>query len=111
MTDNLTITLAGTDYAVRRLTLRQMRDLQIGVSKDASESKDLSERIEQAYDGDLDIVVKALSRDHGDLTKNAILDLETTKAEVSAAALAVLRFSGLVPAEGEAKAPAVPVTE
>ena len=105
MPESITISLAGTAYTVPRLTLRQLRDLHVGVVKTVTPA-DAAERVSSAYTSDLDIIVTALRRNYPDLTAEAILDSEATKAETDAAALAILRFSGLVPPEGEAVAPA-----
>ena len=105
MSDSINITLAGAAYTVPRLTLRQLRDLHVGVVKTATPA-DAAERVSAAYASDLDIIVTALRLSYPDMTAEAILDSEATKAETDAAALAILRFSGLVPPEGEAVAPA-----
>lgn len=110
MTNTLTITLAGQAYEIQRLTLGQQRALHIGMAKSVDVPEVAADRIDFAYDSDVAIVATALSRTHPELTKDVIFDLETTKEEIGVAALAVLRFSGLVSSQGEAEAP-VPATE
>lgn len=109
MPETIKITLGDKSYDIRRLTLRQLRELQIGSVKAVRQPEDLAERVMFSYASDLAIIVTALSRDYPDITAEGLLDLETTKAEVGAAALEILKFSGLVPS-GEEKAP-VPETE
>lgn len=106
MTESLTITLAGASFTVRRLTLRQMRDLQIGSAQALSAPEGVADRIALAYDADIGIIVCALSRDNPDVTAEALYDMETTRQEIGAAAVEILKFSGLVKSgEGEAPAP------
>lgn len=113
MSDTIKITLGGTEYNVPRLTLRQMRALELGVikvqenrAKAEIEAHSLSDVVDRAYDSNVSIVVAGLSRSHPDITAESIFDMETTNAEVLAAANAILDFAGMggTP-KGEAEAP------
>lgn len=101
--DPLKITLAGTEYTVRPLTLRQARAVGIGVMKFNSD---------EAFTGSIDqaigVLSAALSRDYPEMNEQKLLDSEIDFREARAAADQVLEFSGFVkpkdgaPGEGEA---------
>jgi len=88
------ITLGGRDFAIRPLTLRQLRDVLPAFARAAGMTS------EDGINAAIDIVVAALSRDHGALARDAILDLESTAQELARAVGAIARLSGLV-SEGE----------
>ena len=111
MSDSITVTLAGTAYTVPRLTVRQLRDLQIGsVEYKPDELPTLGKKIEAAYDSDIQIISVGLRRNYPEMTVDAIYDLETNRDEINTASLAILIHSGLVKPTGEASAPS-PETE
>jgi hypothetical protein len=108
MADTLTISLGGKSFEIHRLTLRQMRDLQICSANTINVPKDdLAARIAFSYQSDVEIVRAGLSRSQPDITAEAILDMESTREELGDASIAILRFSGLLP-PGEDQAPAIP---
>ena len=97
--ETITLKLAGTDYQVRRLTLRQIKMLGIGNAKRRDqlavlETTSNEQKEKDWYDAATSAVGAALTRDHADV---AIDDLEATLAELTKAYLDVLQFSGLVP--------------
>ena len=106
MADTVAITIAGQGFTVRRLTLRQLRDLQVGSAKAFNAPDELADRVLFSYEADLGIIAAALARDYPAMTVDALYDLETTKTEIGDAAMAILRFSGLVSGESEAPATA-----
>jgi len=108
MSETIKIALAGQEYSVRRLTLRQLRALGIGgVAANAKrESENPAIREEAAYDRYVEVIATALSRDNPEMTAEAILEAEVNGiGEVLVAVNAIFEFSGLVPA-GEAQAAA-----
>ncbi|MDB5405676.1 MAG: hypothetical protein JWL84_588 [Rhodospirillales bacterium] len=103
MADSIKITLAGTDYEIRPLTLGQLRTLGIGLRTPYSEDPAKAEG--DAYDRMVANVAAALSRGNPDMTAEAIFESEITLAELNAANRAILEHSGLVVApKGEAEA-------
>lgn len=104
------ITLAGKEFEVRPLTLRQIRDISVSTSGALQNDNDPSVNAARAWDRRIDVLVSALKRDNPEITKDSILDMETTHEEVFKAHDDLLRFSGLVPKEdakpGEAVAEA-----
>jgi hypothetical protein len=109
MSDTINITLAGTEYTVPRMNLRQLRDLSVGIARDAQAAPSaLPDRIELAFDSEVNIVETAFRRVRPEMTAAAIYELETTKDEISRVAVTVLRFAGLIPDAGENAAPVVP---
>lgn len=91
-----TITLGGRFYALRPLTLGQLRGVLPAFARAAGLAN------EEAIDAAADIIAAALTRDHPALTREALLGIETTPAELIAAVDAIARLSGLVAAEGPA---------
>ena len=107
MSDTLTIILSGKDYTVRKLTLRQARELGLGAIQTVTSAEDgFAELINRA----VSIVAVALSRDHAELTPDAILELETTPDEIIKAYGAEMQFAGFVSkkANGTGEAVAAP---
>jgi hypothetical protein len=104
------ITLAGRDYGIRPLTLRQLRDLGICLARGRTAPTDAAAAEQLAYDNMIETVAAALARDHPAMTGEAILDLEVTLAELQRANLAILEHSGLVVAAGKAAAEASAAT-
>lgn len=90
-----TITLGGRQYALRPLTLGQLRDVLPAFSRAAGLANG------DAIDAAIDIVAAALIRDHPALTRETLLGLEATPAELIVAVDAIARLSGLVTTEGE----------
>ena len=84
------ITLAGRGFAIRPLTLGQLRDVLPAFARAAGLAK------EESIDAAIDILAAALSRDHAALTRDALLALEIRPAELVAAVDAIARLSGLV---------------
>ena len=105
-----TITLAGRNYAVRPLTLRQLRDLGICLAKGRAAPSDAAAAERLAYDAMIETIAAALARDHPAMTGEAILDLEISLVELQRANLAILEHSGLVVAAGKAAAEASAAT-
>jgi hypothetical protein len=89
-----TITLGGRAYALRPLTLGQLR----GVLPAFARAAGLAQ--EDAIDAAIDILAAALTRDHPALTRDALLGIEMKPAELIAAVDAIARLSGLVAEEG-----------
>jgi hypothetical protein len=123
MTDTLKITLAGKDYSLPRLNLKQLRALSVFGAKakmdalkemearEKGEGKALPDIIANAFDSNVEIVAAAMSRAYPDMTEAALFELETTNEEMLKAANEVLIFAGIVakPEDaptGEAEAPA-----
>lgn len=122
MTDTLKITLAGKEYDLPRLNLKQMRALSVfgakakmdalkdAEARERGEGKELPDIIANAYDSNVEIVAAAMSRAYPEMTADALYELETTNEEMLAAANAVLIFAGIVAKpedapKGEAEAP------
>lgn len=89
-----TITLGGRDYAIRPLTLGQLRVVLPAFARAA--------RLNAAdgIDAAVDILAAALARDYRDLTRDALLDLEATPHELASAVACIAELSGLVPKDG-----------
>ncbi len=92
--DSLVIKLAGKEYTVRQLTLRQGRALGIGVLRESPTSPDTA--FSASVDQSIDILAVALSRDHPEMTADALLDLEIDVREAREAADRVLVFAGYI---------------
>lgn len=88
-----TITLSGRSYALRPLTLGQLRRVLPAFARAAGLER------EEAIDAAIDIVAAALERDHPALTRDALLGIEMRPVELIAAVDAIARLSGLVPDE------------
>ncbi len=100
-TEGATIRLGGADYAVRPLTLRQLRSVLPAFARAGAIGA------EDGVDAAIEILAAALSRDHPDVTRDRLLDTEASVQELAAAVTTVARLSGLVP-PGEAGAGSVP---
>ena len=94
-----TIALGGRDYAIRPLTLGQLRVVLPAFARAA--------RLNAAdgIDAAIDILAAALARDHRDLTRDALLELEMLPAELASAVAQIAALSGLVPKDGAAGEP------
>lgn len=96
-----TITLGARDYAIRPLTLGQLRVVLPAFAHAAKLGA------ADGIDAAVDILAAALARDHASLTRDALLDLEATPHELASAVARIAELSGLVPkdgATGEARA-------
>lgn len=102
------ITLAGTEYEVRPLTLRQIRDIAASTSAALDEVKDRKSGTKLNWDRQVEVVSTALSRDYPDVTPEFILELAIDYREIFKANDAILEFSGLLTKE---KAPGEAVAE
>jgi hypothetical protein len=111
--DLITLTLAGTDYPIKRLTLRQLKVLGIGLAKRRDQINSVAtltqeEQEAESLDAMTNMVEAALARDYPDVKLD---DLEMTIQDLTKSYLDVLNFSGLLPKKieqpGEAAA-AVP---
>lgn len=108
MSETTNITLAGKDYPVRPLTLRQVRD----VFPVLSGLSGLNLKEADSINTLVNAVSTTLRRDHPELTEEVILDQEVTVAELTTALRVVGKLAGLkykdeVPsAPGEAQAAA-----
>lgn len=89
-----TITLGNRDYAIRPLTLGQLRIVLPGFARAAKLNA------ADGIDAAIDILAAALARDHGDLTHDALLALEATPLELTSAVARIAELSGLVPKDG-----------
>lgn len=96
MTANATITLAGRDYKVRPLTLGQLRIILPAFARAGRIDAD------SGVDSAIDIVSAALSRDHAEITRDALLDMEVTPKELTGAVGAIALLSGLVAGDAQA---------
>ncbi len=94
-----TIALGGRSYAIRPLTLGQLRVVLPAFACAA--------RLGAAdgIDAAIDILAAALARDHASLTRDALLDLEATPQELASAVARIAELSGLVPKDGAAGEP------
>ena len=95
MADTINITLDGKPYAVRKLTIRQQIALGVGVA--LPEVADPQENVQRAFDRNLSIILAALSVDHPEMTRDALLESRTTAEERRVAVDAILTFAGLIP--------------
>ena len=96
MTGDETIVLGGRAFALRPLTLRQLRTILPAFAR-------AGEGGQEAVDASADILHAALLRAHPELSREDVLDLEMTVPEMNEAVAAIARISGLVPL-GEAGA-------
>jgi len=94
MTAATTITLGARDYAIRPLTLGQLRIVLPAFARAAKLNA------AEGVDAAIDILAAALARDHRDLTRDALLDLEATPHELASAVARIAELSGLVPKDG-----------
>jgi hypothetical protein len=91
----VTITLEGKQFAIRPLTLRQVRDIELYTAQG------ITSNVEHIA-GILEILLK---REHADeLPPGGVLDMEITKDEIGAAAEAITRLTGGDSRAGEAQA-------
>jgi hypothetical protein len=89
-----TITLGGRRFALRPLTLGQLRRVLPAFARAAGLAN------EDAIDAAIDILAAALERDHAAITRDILLGTELRPAELIAAVDAIARLSGLVAEEG-----------
>jgi hypothetical protein len=101
MTDPATIRLGGADFAVRPLTLRQLRSVLPAFARAGAIGA------EDGVDAAVEILTAALSRDHPEVTRDTLLDTEASVQELAQAVTTVAQLSGLV-SPGEAEAGSVP---
>ncbi|HEV2162222.1 MAG TPA: hypothetical protein VGR52_08335 [Stellaceae bacterium] len=94
-----TITLGARDYAIRPLTLGQLRVVLPAFARAARLNAT------DGIDAAIDILAAALARDHGDLTRDVLLELEATPHELASAVARIAALSGLVPKDGAAGEP------
>lgn len=90
-----TITMGGRRYALRPLTLGQLRRVLPAFARAAGLVR------EEAIDAAIDIVATALERDHPALTRDVLLGIEMRPVELIAAVDAIARLSGLVEERGD----------
>jgi hypothetical protein len=91
-----TITLGGRRFALRPLTLGQLRHVLPAFARAAGLAQ------EEAIDAAIDILAAALERDHPATTRETLLGIEMRPAELVAAVDAIARLSGLVAEENAA---------
>jgi len=96
MSEIRSIRLAGADYPIRPLTLRQLRLVLPAFARAANVASDAG------VDAAIDILAAALSRDHPTLTRDALLEIEVSPRELADAVATVAQVSGLVQ-PGEAR--------
>lgn len=94
MPDTITITLDGKSYTVRRLTIRQQMELGIGVA--LADAEDPQDNVRRGFDRIVSIIVAALSEDHPEMTRDALLKTRPTADERRDAVNAILDFAGLI---------------
>ena len=97
-----TITLAGVEYSIRPLTLGQLRIILPAFAKAGALGQ------EGSMDAAIDIIVAALARDHGEITRALLLDTEMMPHELTAAVGEIARISGLIKPAGDAAGEAEP---
>ncbi len=100
MTEPAIIRLGGIGYAVRPLTLRQLRSVLPAFARAGAIGA------EDGVDAAIEILAAALSRDHPEVTRDALLDIEASVQELAVAVTVVAQLSGLV-SPGEAPAGSV----
>jgi hypothetical protein len=100
-TEGATISLGGISYAVRPLTLRQLRSVLPAFARAGAIGAD------DGVDAAIEILAAALSRDHPEITRDALLDTEASVPDLAAAVTVVARLSGLA-SPGEAQTGSVP---
>ncbi|MGH6990166.1 MAG: hypothetical protein ACREE3_09750 [Stellaceae bacterium] len=103
MADTITITLGGQRFRVGALNFRQLRDIEEALGRAAKPGAPAG----VDFDVAIDVLATALGRTHPGMDRDAILDLEGTKAELVTATRAVLGLSGYIEREtppGEARA-------
>jgi hypothetical protein len=88
-----TIVLGGRRFALRPLTLGQLRRVLPAFARAAGLAQ------EEAIDAAIDILAAALERDHPLMTRDGLLGFEMLAAELIAAVDAIARLSGLVAEE------------
>ena len=98
--EGATIRLGGVEYAVRPLTLRQLRSVLPAFARAGAIGT------EHGVDAATEILAAALSRDHPEMTRDALLDTEVSVQDLAAAVTTVAKLSGLV-SPGEAGAGSV----
>lgn len=110
------IVLAGRTYAIRRLTLGQLRrvrplflraGLLTRIGPDNKPFFPTPEAAEEAFGISIDILFETLRRDHG-MTREQIADLEASEEELDTAITTIARTSGLVPRPAEGAGPSSP---
>ncbi len=85
-----TIRISAREFALRPLTLGQLREILPAFARAAGLAK------EEAIDAAIDILAAALSRDAPEMTRDALLDAEMLPSELVAAIDTIARLSGLV---------------
>jgi hypothetical protein len=127
MTETIKVTLAGVDYDIPRMTLGQIRSLEIwdieGVETRLAEAQrvegggdpePISKQRARTYDHNVGVIAKGMSDAYPDLASaEAIYKLRTTSDEIYTAASKILDFAMPKKAtdSGEAPAPAIPPVE
>jgi hypothetical protein len=94
-----TITMGGRRFALRPLTLGQLRRVLPAFARAAGLGN------EAAIDAAIDILAAALERDHPAMTRDVLLGFEMRPAELIAAVDAIARLSGLVAEESAGRGP------
>jgi hypothetical protein len=92
MADKAVIRLGGRQFEIRALTFRQLRDIEAALGRAFQPGPPA--RID--FDAAVDVIAAALRRGDPSMDREAILDLEGTKAEFVAATRAVLSLSGYI---------------
>ena len=98
MRQPITITLADKDYIIQPLTLGQVRSIDVARVTDAT--ADAKGREGAAFDSFVEVLAVALQKDNPEMTADALMALPGIGFdEITAAYSAVLRLTGLIPAE------------
>lgn len=121
MPDTVEIALGGRRFQIRKLTLRQLRDIEIGdatgitigssgmappagaTAQEAAvravalmEGSSLSEIVRARFDRDMKVILAGVSRDYPDVTEDSILNQDDLGSDdLQTAATAIRVFSGL----------------
>ncbi|HEV2263734.1 MAG TPA: hypothetical protein VGR79_04295 [Stellaceae bacterium] len=95
MSAPVSITLGTRDYTIRPLTLGQLRVVLPAFACAAKLNA------VDGIDAAIDILAAALARDHRDLTRDALLELEMLPAELASAVARIAELSGLVPKDAK----------
>jgi hypothetical protein len=91
MITKTTITLGGTEYQVRPLTLRQLRLVFPVLGK----LRGLDLNNPESTDPVIEAIVTTLKRDYPDVTVDVILDMEITVEQLTTAIRTIGAMSGL----------------
>ena len=103
--DTTTIVLAGQEFVLPRFKLKQIRDLTEVMMRNSPDPKaDMQAAALAGLDRSVDLLVVALRQSTPPVTADKLLEMDITPKELTASVMRVLKWSGVVPEEGEAPA-------